>query len=139
MFLDANVIFSAALSREGVGAAIVELAALGFCEALSSKLACGEAERNLRAKAPDAVARWHLIVAALTITPEADTRLRQQLPRDLPDNDRAVLAAAVAARADILITGDRRHFGPLFERRVGGTLVLPPRQALDLVLSAAGS
>lgn len=139
LFLDANVLFSASLSSTGVGAGLVDLAAIGVCELLSSRLACDEAERNLRVKSPRALDRWGIVRAALTITPEADRRLRQRLPVDLLDNDLAVLAAAVAARAHVLVTGDRRHFGPLFDRTIGSTRVLAPRPALALLLSTIGT
>jgi predicted nucleic acid-binding protein len=51
-------------------------------------------------------------------------------PVDRPDKDAPILAAAIAAGATHLITGDRRHFGPFFGERIGGVLVLPPRDDL---------
>lgn len=48
----------------------------------------------------------------------------------LPDKDAPILAAAVAAQADILVTGDRTHFGHLYGKVIGGLRVLTLRDAL---------
>jgi hypothetical protein len=49
----------------------------------------------------------------------------------LPDKDLPILWAAMAARATHLITGDVRHFGPYFGKRIEGTLVLLPAHYLQ--------
>ncbi len=49
-----------------------------------------------------------------------------------------ILAGAVWAEADLLVTGNSRHFGHLYGTPVGGCLISPPREALDLRLSEAG-
>lgn len=40
--------------------------------------------------------------------------------------------------ADVLVTGDRRHFGELFGKTFGGVIVLRPRQplALEVILDS---
>lgn len=53
----------------------------------------------------------------------------------LPPKDAPILAAAVQARADGLVTGDRTHFGPLYGRRFEGVLVLSPAEALARLLA----
>lgn len=40
--------------------------------------------------------------------------------------DRPILLAAIAARATHLLTGDVKHFGRLFGRRVEGVVILTP-------------
>jgi predicted nucleic acid-binding protein len=57
----------------------------------------------------------------------------------LPANDAPILAAATAARVDVLVTGDRTHFGHLFGATVGGVTVLSPGDALAHVLEADSS
>jgi hypothetical protein len=44
----------------------------------------------------------------------------------LPDKDVPILLAAIEARATHLITGDVRHFGAYFGKRIEGILVLLP-------------
>jgi uncharacterized protein len=47
-----------------------------------------------------------------------------------PDDD-PVIATAVAARADYLVTGDRRHLLPL--GAYAGTRIVTPRQFFDIL------
>ena len=54
-------------------------------------------------------------------------------PRDVP-----ILAGAVWAETDLLVTGNSKDFGGLYGENVGGCLVARPRNALDLLLSEAG-
>ena len=51
---------------------------------------------------------------------------------ELPDKDRPVLLAAIGVGATHLLTGDFRHFGPLYGERVEGVLILPPGDYLSL-------
>jgi predicted nucleic acid-binding protein len=52
----------------------------------------------------------------------------------LPLDDAPILAAAVRARADLLVTGDRAHFGALAGRNLRGVEVASPAEALSRVL-----
>jgi hypothetical protein len=53
---------------------------------------------------------------------------KHELPEgvSLPKKDIPILLAAIEARATHLLTGDFRHFGSYFGKRVEGILVLPP-------------
>jgi predicted nucleic acid-binding protein len=46
----------------------------------------------------------------------------------LPEKDLPILQAAIEAHANYLLTGDVRHFGPYFDRQVGGVKILRPAQ-----------
>jgi predicted nucleic acid-binding protein len=45
--------------------------------------------------------------------------------------DRPILAAAIYASMDYLVTGDKHHFGDLYGKTVGNVTIMPPRQFLD--------
>lgn len=135
LFLDANVLFSAALSREGAASNLFAFAGAGACELVTSAFVVAEVTRNLRVKAPEALGRWERLITSVGVVVEADARLVDRIAVALPAKDRPVLAAALGCRATVLVTGDRRHFGSLFGRAIGGTVVLPPRAALDLLLA----
>jgi predicted nucleic acid-binding protein len=123
LFLDANVLFSAAY-REG--SALHRVWGRRSAELISSDYAVAEAERHL-----DAVQRTRLtgLLKTVRIVPNAPSA-------DLPEfrllrvKDVPILAAAISARATHLITGDRRDFGDYFGKRIGGVLILPPRDYL---------
>jgi len=135
LFLDANVIFTAAHNPGGRSSALFELASHGWCRLSTSPHACAEAERNLRLKYPAAAARFGELLRLVTMEGEAGPAdVAWALEQQLPLKDAPVLAAAVASRADVLVTGDRAHFGHLLGRRVRDVRVLTPADALALVL-----
>jgi predicted nucleic acid-binding protein len=47
------------------------------------------------------------------------------------EKDLPVLASAVSSRVDILLTGDKNHFGHLYGTRLDQTLILPPGEFLE--------
>ena len=135
VFLDANVLFTAAHSPDGRAAAIALLAQAGACTLVSSPHALEEARRNLRLKHPAAVAALDRLVATLAVEPEAPSDdVAWALEQGLPLKDAPILAAAAHARCDVLVTGDRTHFGALYGRRLRGVEVLSPAESLARIL-----
>jgi predicted nucleic acid-binding protein len=136
LFLDANVIFSAAHSPNGRARALFLLARQSRCELLSSPHAIEEARRNIRLKYPDESEAFGSLVSELSVTAEATPAGAEwALEQSLPPEDAPVLAAAVEARADLLVTGDRTHFGHLFGKSRRGVKVTRPVDALAEVIS----
>jgi len=127
VFLDANVLFSAAYVP---GSRLSELWAFPGVKLVTSDLALEEARRNLLAYRPEGVAALAELAARMEVVPSVSARPR--LPRGvaLPNKDLPILAAAIAVRCTYLLTGDKRHFGALYGRRVGGVRVLTPGEYL---------
>ena len=124
LFLDANVLFSAAW-REKSG--LLRLWKLPGAELVSSAYAVDEARRNLG----DSEARARLEAPIGETTLVAEGSLAGLPPNlTLASKDRPILAAAIHAGATHLITGDRKDFGKLFGRRFGGVLILRPADYL---------
>lgn len=130
-FLDANVLFAAALASDGVARMLIRVSGLRGCTLLTSAFARDEARRNLHVKYPEHLASLERRLGGVEIVAEADPTRVAYAGRWLPEKDAPILAAALAAHAEVLVTGDRRHFGALFGGRVGGVLVLPPRAMLE--------
>ena len=118
IFLDANVLFSAAY-RENSG--LIEIWRLKGERLLSSGYAIEEARRNL-ASAEQRERLRHLVEALEILESLPAARLQTTLP----EKDQPILAAAVAGRATHLITGDMKHFGEFFGKPLAGVVVLPP-------------
>ena len=118
LFLDANVLFSAAYRRD---AGISLLWRFGDVELITSPYAAEEARINLIEK--DQRERLETLLEPVQIVTAVSG-----LPAGtiLPEKDRPILQAAIQARATHLLTGDKRHFGMYFGRRCGGVLVLAP-------------
>ena len=135
LFLDANVLFTAAHNPEGRSAAIFQLARGGVCRLVTSPHALEEAKRNLGLKYPALVDALEQLVTLASVEPEAhSTDVGWALEQGLPPKDAPILAAAAHARCDVLVTGDRTHFGHLYGRRFRGIEVLPPADALARLL-----
>ena len=135
LFLDANILFSAAYRAHSAPAMLFELADAGYCELLTSAFALEEARRNLAAKSPERLEQLERLATRLRLAREpSPSELARAAEHKLPDKDAPILAAAIASGADMLITGDRRHFGHLFERTVQGVTLLRLSEALERLL-----
>jgi len=124
VFLDANVLFSAAW-RDGNG-----LLCLWQHEQLhlvSSPYATLEAERNLSRKRPERLAQLQALLAGVEVS-HAQTVLDDG--HDLPAKDQPILAAAVAAHCMVLLTGDVADFGHLIGASQQGVRVRTARMLL---------
>ena len=115
---------------------MVRLAKSGRCELLTSPHALAEASRNLELKYPHAVRRLKTVVmpAVTTVAEATPEVVGIGLGLGLPLKDAPILGAAVQARADMLVTGDARHFGHLYDDTVGRIKIVPPATALAAVL-----
>ena len=122
VFLDANVLFSAAY-RSGVG--LGRLRRLPTARLITSAYAAEEARRNLsnsgqRRELEELLGSVEVVLTAVP----TDRPLFSTM--ELADKDRPVLLAAIGVGATHLLTGDFRHFGPYYGKRIEGVLVLPP-------------
>ena len=135
LFLDANVLFTAAISEQGVSRGITDLARAGACVLLSSAYAIDEATRNVHIKYLRHVIELEAILEHVERVSEPGPRHLVQARALVHPKDVPILGAAMAAGVDILVTGDRRHFGDLYGRIVGTAEVLPPRQALERIIA----
>ena len=118
LFLDANILFSAAY-RRAVG--LLQLWKLRDVRLYSSRYAVEEARINLTEQ--DQRMRLNRLSEKVQLFEAAP----RQLPRgiSLPEKDVPILLAAIEARCTHLLSGDVRHFGPYFGKIEGVSIVLP--------------
>ncbi len=119
LFLDANVLFSAAY-REDSG--LLALWGLEDAKLLSSRYALEEARVNLSGGGQRE--RLAELRRQVQLAAEGTGALPKGV--SLPDKDIPILPAAIGARATHLLTGDVRHFGAYFDRTIEGGLVSLP-------------
>jgi predicted nucleic acid-binding protein len=125
--LDANVLFSAAYRKD---AGVRRLWGLPETELVTSAYAVEEARRNLDRAEQRADLDGLLEdvrISNLLADPAGHPEIEDA---GLPEKDLPILRAAVAASATHLITGDRKHFGHLFGKKVAGVLVVRPAEHL---------
>ena len=134
VFLDANVLFSAAYRETGSVRAFFALAQAGACELVTSGYAVDEARRNIRVKHPRRSPDLELLLGRVELCREpSPATLAWAVGQRLPPKDAPILAAAVDGRCHMLVTGDRTHFGALFGRKLRGTVVMLPVDAIGLL------
>jgi uncharacterized protein len=133
VFLDANVLFSAAKSDGAVRQLLMLLEKSGH-ECCVYGYVIEEARRNLVAKAPDRVAALETLLSRMKTAgaPRSEAALEASLP--LPAKDRPVLAAAIRQSCTALVTGDRRHFEALYGRTIRGVTIHSPRSLAEALL-----
>lgn len=118
LFLDANVLFSAAYRpRSG----LIKLWRLRGVHLCSSRYAMEEARINLTQESQmrrlDALSRKIWFEGVARLLPDGIS---------LPLKDIPILLAAIEANATRLITGDIRHFGDYMGKRIENVLIILP-------------
>lgn len=126
VFLDANVLFSAAYRADSGLRRLWELPDVTL---LTSTYASTEARRNLAT----ADQRAALTALLASVTRMADVAEPLPIPPTitLAAKDRPILGAAIHAQATHLLTGDVTHFGPYYGQTIAGVLVLRPARYLQ--------
>lgn len=113
LFLDANVLFTAAHNPRGKAALVIELGRQGHWELYSSAYAMEEARRNLAWKFPGSLGVLRAIARTVRLVDRAPGG---PSPPGLAQKDQPIFQAAVACKATHLLTGDLKDFGPLMNR-----------------------
>ena len=110
LFLDANVLFTAAHNPNGKAALVIGLSQGQSWSLVTSTYAREEAIRNLARKAPEGLVRMDGISKALELV---EHRTDAPFPANLVDKDRPIFQAALGCGASHLLTGDLKHFGAI--------------------------
>ncbi len=130
IFLDANILFSAAKSDGAVRALLRLLVERGHT-CCADGYVITEARRNLAAKGAEALVVLDALLPHLHLAEGVPGPAPASEVEWLPEKDRPVLAAAMRLRCDVLVTGDRTHFGAGHDRSFGGVTILSPRMLAE--------
>ena len=133
IFLDANILFSAAKSDGPIHSLIVRLLDAGH-ECWVDGYVIDEARRNIGAKASARVPSLDALLSKVHLAATAPATLGDGL-EGLAEKDRPVVAAAAALSCEILVTGDRTHFGKFYGRLLHGVRIHSPRSLYDQLFS----
>ncbi|MBS1800897.1 MAG: PIN domain-containing protein [Acidobacteria bacterium] len=123
-YLDANVLFSASHSP---ASRLLQLWQLMNLSLTTSAYAIDEVRKNILN------GHHQRFTALLTKTQLVSDANLQFIPADvvLAEKDRPILAAAIAASVDFLVTGDKNHFGHLYNSRIAGVAIVAPADFLN--------
>ena len=130
VFLDANILFSAADSQSATRQLLDEV--LERAEVVTNLHALEEARRNLQIKRPQHLDGLAAIQRRIAMTAAFDNRIQAQLPQE----DIPVVAGASGSGCSHLWTSDRRHFGRYYGKKIGGVLVVSSIMLADLLNEA---
>ena len=127
--MDANVLFSVAYRSD---AGLRKLWRLPGVRMLASAYAVEEARRNL--SQPRQREELDELLGSVEVVPTTVSMDHPLLSSvvELPDKDRPILLVAIGVGATHLLTGDFRHFGPYYGKRLEGVLILSPGEYLAL-------
>lgn len=129
VFLDANVLFSAAYSSEN---RLRSLWSLTNIQLLTCDYALEEARRNL-SEAGQLRALSQMAAALEIIVVHFDPQLLSaENNLQLPEKDIPIILGAIQGNATHLLTGDVKHFGHLMEQIIHGITILKPAQYLRI-------
>ncbi|MDI1287910.1 MAG: PIN domain-containing protein [Reyranella sp.] len=133
IFLDANILFSAAKSDGAVRRLLELLIAEGHVLCADGYVA-EEARRNLAAKGPAGLTVLAALLDRLEVAPAQADPDSMAAAQALPEKDRPVLVAAARLKCAVLVTGDRTHFGAFYGGLLGGVAIHSPRSLAELLL-----
>ena len=108
LFLDSNVLFTAAHNPSGKAALVIELGATECWKVLTSTYAVEEARRNIAVKFPQCLPSLGGLLKDISVLP---SRASNSCLLALSEKDRVIFTSALHGKATHLLTGDVKHFG----------------------------
>lgn len=133
IFLDANILFSAAKS-DGAVRQLLAILLKADHECWADGYVIEEARRNLAAKTPDGLRDLEALLARLHVAAAQPNPAALEATLAIPEKDRPVLAAAIRLKCDALMTGDRTHFGAFYGKALSGVAIHSPRSLAEALL-----
>jgi predicted nucleic acid-binding protein len=110
VFFDASALYAAAYSTGGAARELLRLALRGQIRVVVSQDVLDETERNLTRKAPEVLETYGQLLHLLT--PEVVNPTREEVwaaEEYVAQKDAPIIAAAIRAQPDYLVTFDRKH------------------------------
>lgn len=133
VFLDSNVIISGLYSPQGAPGKIMESFIRGNLNILVSQQVIEEVIRTVKEKLPEALPALRKLLVTMPPEVVADPKPEEILPwtKRLHYADAAILASAIAAHPDHLVTGDNHFLEDPDIAKESGLSIITPSQLLD--------
>ena len=94
---------------------------------LTSAYALGQARRNFELRYPTFLSELDVLIRRCEMIEVFPT----ELPVQLNEKDRPILAGAITGKATHLMTGDQKDFGHLFGKTVEGVKIVSPQMLAE--------
>lgn len=129
VFIDSSVLFAAMYSASGMARDLIRLGLQGQVQLIVSPDVLEETIRNLTRKAPEKVEAYQslLELLQLEITADPAVELVKSVETYVVAKDAPIVAAAIQAAPDYLVTYDRKHLiePPEVSQQSSLTIVTP--------------
>jgi putative PIN family toxin of toxin-antitoxin system len=135
VFVDTSVLFAAAYSATGSARDLIKLAIQGRVMLVISRDVADEVERNLSQKAPHTVQAYRSFLDILRFRgANPPPELIQSVAQYVVVKDAPIIAAAIAAKVNYLVTYDRQHLlnHPEIAQKSGLKIVTPDVVVLEV-------
>ncbi len=111
VFVDTSVLFAAVYSASGSASDLMKLAADGLIRLIVSPSILVEVERNILKKLPHGLGYYQRLIFAINaeLANELNSEITTKVAEYVVQKDVHVIAAAIAAQPDYLVTYDRKH------------------------------
>lgn len=132
-FLDSNVIYSAVCSPQGTPGKVITAFIVGRFQAVVSRLVLEEVVRTVKSKMPariDALQEL-LVLNPPEVCPDPSLDEISRCAEVIHAEDAPILAAAIAAKVDYLVSGDRHFLSKVETLKDKGVTVVSPAQFME--------
>ncbi len=138
VFLDSNVILSGLLSERGAPRILLDLLSLRlpFLIGSTGRYNLIEIERNLKKKMPSLLVLYKVYLPKLNlkVIPLPRPEDVRNFSGQIAEKDIPVLISAIRSKAELLVTGDKKHFGKMRELDKYPIHVVTPSEFIDSIL-----
>ena len=127
IFLDSSVVIAACGSRNGASHAVIVMAEIGLFKAVISEQVVIECDRNINKKLPAALPILKQILNIINpeIVPDPSTTESSQWESIIEPKDVPILAAALSAKDDRLLSLNTKDFTSFVAAQSGLTIQTP--------------
>jgi predicted nucleic acid-binding protein len=128
IFLDSSVVIAGAFSRTGASRVVLTMAEIGLFQVVISRQVVDECEKNLRNKLPASLPIFAALLTNTNVVVIDDPSPLESTPwlAYIEAKDASIVAAAVQAKVDRLLTLNFRDFTPQVAL-ASGLVIQPPR------------
>jgi putative PIN family toxin of toxin-antitoxin system len=112
VFIDTNVLIAGIASVTGASATVLDLCEAESIQMVISQQVLVEADRNFSSKLPGLVTQFRQFIRNLAplMVEDPPATAVQRAATLIAQKDASILAAALGAKVDYLITPDKKHF-----------------------------
>jgi predicted nucleic acid-binding protein len=133
VFLDTSALIAGIISPTGAAHEVLRLCEATIVEPVISRQVLAEADRNLSEKLPELVQDFRVLLRSLSPHLVQDPGLKavEQASKVINRKDAPILAAALEAGVDYLVTWNTRHFHKKAVREYVQFKIVTPGEFLD--------